>query len=119
MTMPPDVEPYSIGQMPPGGMTGTRVRFQVVRFNTSDGWTIPHPFDAGVGEVIGDPRTDKVPRSDGSGQKTELVDFSTHQIVLDVAGGGYQNLPSGMQGPPDRTARAGDVAPPRWLGGPP
>ena len=29
-----------------------------------------------------------------------MIDFSTRQIVLDVAGGGYQDLPSGMVGTP-------------------
>ncbi len=46
-----------------------------------------------------------------------MVDFSTHQIVLDVAGGGYQNLPSGMVGTAHRTARARGLAPARWIDG--
>jgi hypothetical protein len=100
VTMPPDVQPYAIATMDPAANSDRKVRFQVVRFNPSDGWTVPHRFDVGVGEVIGEPRTDAVPRSDGSGKKSELIDFSSRQIVLDVVGGGYQNLPSGMLGPP-------------------
>ena len=40
-----------------------------------------------------------MPRSDGSGKKKEEIDFNSHQIVLDVYGGGYVNLPSGLVGP--------------------
>ncbi len=40
-----------------------------------------------------------MPRSDGTGKKREPVDYRTHQIVLDISGGGLQNLPSGIYGP--------------------
>ena len=62
-------------------------------FNPSDGWTIPHRFDAGVGEVIGECRTRRGAPLRRLGKKPEPVDFRTHQIVLDVAGGGFRTCP--------------------------
>jgi hypothetical protein len=100
VTMPPDVEPYAMGTLPPNPRSDTKVFFQVIRFNPGDGWTVPHRFDAGVGEVIGEFRpTTEVPSSDGSGKKREPIDFNSRQIVLDVSGGGFQNLPAGLVGP--------------------
>ncbi len=99
VTMPPDVQPYAVRALPFNVKTGPRVLFQVVRFNPGDGWTVPARFDAGLGEVIGEIDRESVPKSDGSGTKTEQIDFNSHQIVLDIGGGGFQNLPNGMLGP--------------------
>jgi hypothetical protein len=100
VTMPPDVEPYAMGTLPGSARSDTKVFFQVVRFNPADGWTVPHRFDAGVGQVIGEFRpSEEVPSSEGKGTKREPIDFNSHQIVVDVAGGGFQNLPSGVVGP--------------------
>ena len=100
VTMPPDIEPYAIATLPPTPQSEAKVWFQVIRFNPADGWTIPHRFAAGVGDVIGEFRTsEEVPRSDGTGKKREPVDYRTHQIVLDISGGGLQNLPAGLNGP--------------------
>lgn len=99
VSMPPDVQPYAVAAQPANARSDTRVRFQVVRFNPGDGWTIPHRFDAGVGEVIGEPYRESVPKSDGSGTTKEEIDFNAHQIVIDVDGGGYQNLPNALTGP--------------------
>lgn len=107
VTMPPDVEPYAIGHIDATAQSDTHVRFQVVSFNPVDGWTVTHNFDVGVGQFIGDARNQRVPRSDGSGVKSEKIDFTTRQLVMDVAGGGSQNLPAGMIGPPiDRPVMA-------------
>ncbi len=103
VTMPPDVMPYAMDTLLPGALpiSDTKVRFQVVRFNPSDGATVPHTFESTVGELIGDFRKDEVPVSDGSGKKSEPIDFTTHQVVLDVSGGGKPLLlPSGIVGPP-------------------
>ena len=54
--MPPDVMPYALATNPPGPASDMKVRFQVIRFHPGDGAIVPHPFDAGPGEVIGDPR---------------------------------------------------------------
>jgi hypothetical protein len=99
VTMPPDVMPYATGTLAGGVNSDTKVRFQVVRFNLADGVTVPKTFESAPGDVIGEPRTAEVPVSDGSGKKAKTIDFSTRQIVLDAAGGGYQQLPEGMVGP--------------------
>ena len=59
--------------------------------------TIPHKFDASPGEVIGEVSSADIPTSEGTGKKIKPVDFNTHQIVLDAAGG-QQPLPSGLHG---------------------
>jgi hypothetical protein len=100
VTMPPDVAPYAMGTLPASGNSGPKLRLQVVRFNPSDGVTVPHRFDSGVGELVGEPYNEEVPVSDGSGKKREPIDFSTRQIVLDLEGGGLQVLPTGMLGAP-------------------
>jgi hypothetical protein len=99
VAMPPDVMPYAMGTLPGGVNSDTKVRFQVIRFNLSDGVTIPRNFEAPPGEIIGELRVAEIPVSDGSGKKSKNIDFTTHQIVLDAAGGGYQQLPAGMTGP--------------------
>jgi hypothetical protein len=99
VTMPPDVMPYAVGTMAGGINSDTKVRFQVIRFNLTDGVTVPKTFEAPPGEVLGEPRTAEVPVSDGSGKKSKTIDFNTRQIVLDADGGGYQQLPAGMVGP--------------------
>jgi hypothetical protein len=104
VTMPPDVMPYATGSLPPTPASDLKVHFQVIRFNPADGVTVPHPFDVGPGEIVGDLRTAEVPVSDGSGKKAKKVDFDSRQIVLDVVANkktqGYQHLPQGFVGPP-------------------
>jgi hypothetical protein len=100
VTMPPDAMPYVIGTFPSSSKNDTKVRFQVVRFNPSNGVTVPRNFDASPGEVIGDLRSAEVPASDGSGKKSMPIDFSTRQLVLNADGGGFQQLPAGLIGTP-------------------
>jgi len=100
VAMPPDVMPYALGTLTGGVDSDTKVRFQVVRFNLADGVTVPRTFEAPPGEIVGYPRTADVPVSDGSGKKSKTIDFTTHQILLDALGGGLQQLPGGMVGPP-------------------
>jgi len=109
--MPPDVMPYVKGTSPPIPTSDVKAQFQVVRFNPTDGVTVPHNFEASPGGVIGEPLTAAVPVSDGSGKKSKTIDFSSHQIVLDVyvnkKTSGNQPLPPGFIGPPiDRPALA-------------
>jgi hypothetical protein len=107
VNMPPDVQPYVVRTLPPNPALKSKVLFQVVSFNRKDGWTVPHTFQGGVGDVIGEPARDDVPSSDGSGVRSALIDFSSRQIVLDLDGGGLQNLPAGLTGPSiDRPAYA-------------
>jgi hypothetical protein len=98
VTMPPDIMPYVTGTMPPS-LNRLKIQFEVIRFHPEDGVTIPKRFEAGAGELLGDPRTAEIPVSDGSGKKSKTVDFNSHQIVLDVSGGFYP-LPTGFVGGP-------------------
>jgi hypothetical protein len=104
VTMPPDVMPYAAGTFPPSNASDAKMRFQVIRFNPTDGVTVTHRFEASPGEMIGEPKTADVPVSDGSGKKSKTIDFNSRQIVLDVFAnkktGGYQPLPVGFVGPP-------------------
>jgi hypothetical protein len=104
VSMPPDVMPYARGTMPPDASSDMKVQFQVVRFHPLDGVTVPRPFWASPGEVIGEPRTADIPVSDGSGKKSKTIDFTSRQILLDVFAnkktGGYQPLPPGFVGAP-------------------
>ncbi|WP_068413802.1 hypothetical protein [Planctomyces sp. SH-PL62] len=95
--MPPDVTAYAMGTLPAGPKSDMKVVFQVVKFNPEDGMILPRNFDASSGEIIGDPRSTPVPTSDGTGQKNKVVDFNSHLIVLDVAGG-TKPLPSDFPG---------------------
>jgi hypothetical protein len=104
VSMPPDVMPYARGTMPPDPASDMKVQFQVIRFNPADGVTVPRPFWAAPGDVIGEPRTADIPVSDGSGKKSKTIDFTSNQILLDVFAnkktGGYQQLPPGFVGAP-------------------
>ncbi len=107
--MPPDVMPYGIGTDPVSPNSDMKVQFQVIRFRPADGVTVTRNFSKGVGEVIGEPRTAEIPSSDGTKSKNSVIDFNSHQIVLDINAnkktGGYQQLPPGFIGPPlDRPA---------------
>jgi hypothetical protein len=104
VSMPPDVMPYARGTMAADAASDMKVQFQVVRFSPVDGVTVPRPFWASPGEVIGEPRTADIPVSDGSGKKSKTIDFTSRQILLDVFAnkktGGYQLLPPGFIGAP-------------------
>jgi len=112
VTMPPDVMPYAVDTIAKGSRKDAQVRFDVVRFHPSDGVTVPAHFDATVGDLIGERKRTDVPVSDGTGKKTEPIDFTTHQVVLDVSGGDLQLLPPGFTGPPiERPALAALLRP--------
>lgn len=100
VTMPPDNQPYVVGTMP-AALDRTKVKFQIVRFNPKDGVTVPYPFEAAPGEILGELKTAAVPVSDGTGKKSVPIDFNSHQIVLDIDGG-YHPLPAsaGLLGGP-------------------
>ena len=110
--MPADVSAYAMGVMPMSPKSDLKVNFQVIRFDQSDGVTIPHRFAASPGEVIGEVSSADIPTSEGTGKKTKPVDFNTHQIVLDAAGG-LQGLALGLHGRRPRTPRPGPPAPAR------
>jgi hypothetical protein len=97
VSMPADVAAYAMGVMPRDPKADLKVNFEVIRFDPSDGVTVPRRFAAGPGEVIGDVSTADIPTSEGTGKKSKPIDFNTHQIVLDTAGG-IQPLPSQFVG---------------------
>jgi hypothetical protein len=100
VTMPADAAAYAMGTLPANPKSDIKARFQVIRFDPTEsggGAIVPAFFEAQPGEVIGEVRTRDVPVSDGTGKKAKSIDFNTHQIVLDAAGG-LQGLPSGMPG---------------------
>jgi len=95
--MPPDVSAYAIGVLPAGPKTDMQVSFQVIKFDPADGVTVPSTFEGAPGDIVGEPRRRDVPVSDGTGKKAKLIDFNSHQIILDVDGG-WQPMPSGFPG---------------------
>ena len=96
VNMPADVSAFALGTLP-AARSDVKVNFQVVRFEEQNGVTIPRKFAASPGEVIGEVSSADIPTSEGTGKKIKPVDFNTHQIVLDAAGG-QQSLPSGFAG---------------------
>jgi hypothetical protein len=96
VNMPADVSAFAMGTLP-AAKSDIKVNFQVIRFDHNDGVTIPRKFAASPGEVIGEVSSADIPTSEGTGKKIKPVDFNTHQIVLDAAGG-QQPLPSGLAG---------------------
>jgi len=96
INMPADVAAYAMGTLP-AAKSDVKVNFQVVRFEEQTGVTIPRSFPASPGEIIGEVGSADIPTSEGTGKKIKPVDFNTHQIVLDAAGG-QQPLPSGFAG---------------------
>jgi hypothetical protein len=96
VNMPADVSAFAMGTLP-AAKSDVKVNFQVVRFEAQNGVTIPRKFAASPGEVIGEVSSADIPTSEGTGKKIKPVDFNTHQIVLDAAGG-PQSLPSGFAG---------------------
>ena len=96
VNMPADVSAFAMGTLP-AARSDVKVNFQVVRFEEQNGVTIPRKFAASPGEVIGEVSSADIPTSEGTGKKIKPVDFNTHQIVLDAAGG-QQSLPSGFAG---------------------
>jgi hypothetical protein len=95
--MPADVTPYAMGTLPPSGKSDIKVKFQVVRFDPTTGWTVPRNFEASAGEVVGEIRTADIPSAEGTGKKSIPVDFNTREIVLDGSGG-MQPLPPAFPG---------------------
>lgn len=102
VTMPADVTTYAMRMTPSGGTSkrNDQVSFQVTRWTSEDGVTVVRNFDAGPGDVIGDPATAAIPTSDGTGAKNKLVDFNSHLLVVDTDGGPRQIAPVGATGAP-------------------
>jgi hypothetical protein len=98
VTMPADISAYALSLLP-SAKSDTMVNFQVIRFDTNTGVTIPHKFAASTGEIIGETSSADIPTSEGTGKQIKPVDFNTRQIVLDVRGG-LQPLPPGFPGGP-------------------
>ena len=99
VNMPADVTAYAVRKAPSASPGSEQVQFQVTRWNPEDGFTTVREFNAGPGQIIGEPRDAPVPATDGTGAKNKRIDFNSRQIVLDAMGGD-QPLPSmpGMVG---------------------
>jgi hypothetical protein len=102
VTMPADTTAYAMQKAPADGTAKRtdRVKFQVANWDPTTGVTVVRNFDAGPGEVIGDPATAAIPTSDGTGSKNKTIDFNSRQLVLDTAGGSKQIAPVGASGAP-------------------
>lgn len=89
VTMPGDVAAYAMAKTPsgPGSKRTDQVHFQVVRWDPKDGVTVTRYFDAGPGEIVGSPATTSIPNSDGERPKPRLVDYNSHDVVVDTVGG--------------------------------
>ncbi len=96
VNMAADVSAFAMSTLP-AAKSDVKVNFQVVRFEEHSGVTIPHKFPASPGEIIGEVSSADIPTSEGTGKRIKPVDFNTHQIVLDAAGG-QQPLPPGFAG---------------------
>lgn len=96
---PADVSPYVLDSSPPTPRSDAKLRFQVIRFDPKSGTVVPRNFDYSPGEVVGEPATAQIPTSDGTGTKSSNLDFTSHQILLDILGEPTP-LPSGIVGAP-------------------
>jgi hypothetical protein len=102
VTMPADVAAYAMRKAPPaaGAKRPDQVSFQVARWNPSDGVTVVRTFSAGPGEILGEPLNSSIPATDGTKPKSKLVDFNSHEIVLDATGGPQRTSAVGATGAP-------------------
>lgn len=87
VTMPADVTAYAVRKVPSASPGSEQILFQVTRWNPEDGFTTVRDFNAGPGQIIGDPRDAQVPATDGTGAKNKKIDFNSRQVVLDAMGG--------------------------------
>lgn len=86
VTVPPDVATYAMGNAK-NALQGDQVKFQVTKWDPSNGVMVVRSFDAGAGGIVGERQLADIPTSDGSKPDKKLVDFSSQRIVLDTLGG--------------------------------
>lgn len=88
LTVPADVSTYALRQTPLGANpNGEKVDFRVVRWTPDDGLTVYKQFTAGPGDIIGERIGTRVPDADGKKTVSKLIDYTSHQVVLDTIGG--------------------------------
>ncbi|MEO6811076.1 MAG: hypothetical protein ABI353_18355 [Isosphaeraceae bacterium] len=88
LTVPADVSTYALQQTPLGANpSGEKVDFRVVRWTPDDGLTVYKQFTAGPGDIIGERASTQVPDADGKKPVPKMVDYTSHQVVLDTTGG--------------------------------
>jgi hypothetical protein len=86
VTVPADVVAYA--QAPDvAERRDDRVTFQVVRWDPGSGHTVYTPDSRGPGGIIGEYGSVPMPNSEGTGPKSERIDFNSRSIVLDTFGG--------------------------------
>ena len=102
VTMPADITAYAIAKTPSGSAVKRQdqVKFQVTRFDPKDGVTVVKSFDAGPGQLIGEPTGAQIPTSDGTGATSKQIDFNSRQLVVDSKGGPTPVAPVGVNGGP-------------------
>ncbi len=95
--VPADITTYAM-QTSPGDTEGNSVQFQVVKWNESDGITIVKPFEESPGQIVGELTSAPVPKDDGKGRTSKMIDFTSRQVVLDTSGGNRSLNTVGMAG---------------------
>ncbi len=100
VTMPDDITAYAMGKFPsgPGSKRTDLVSFQVMRWNPENGITTYRNMEFGPGQIVGEPRSTRIPTSDGTGAKSMLVDYNSHQVLLDQTGGDHPLQQVGVGG---------------------
>ncbi len=86
VSVPADVATYAVQKVASVGTTD-QVQFEVTKWDPNNGVMVTRRFDAGPGDIIGSPVSVKIPTSDGSGPKSERIDFNSRQVMLDAMGG--------------------------------
>ncbi|HEV3164265.1 MAG TPA: hypothetical protein VGZ22_09565 [Isosphaeraceae bacterium] len=95
VAVPDDVTAYAMSKNRDSVKETGSVHFMVARWTPDDGMTVYQNFDASPGQILGDPHNKTVPVLDdddspkGKDEATrmKMVDFNTHQVVLDTDGG--------------------------------
>ncbi len=89
VTMPDDITAYAMHkvQYAPNAKRNDRVSYQIIKWNPDDGITVTRTTDYGPGEIVGEPLSTRIPASDGSKEKNRMIDYNSHQLMLDVTGG--------------------------------
>ncbi|SIN81018.1 hypothetical protein SAMN05444166_1010 [Singulisphaera sp. GP187] len=86
VSVPADVATYALQKVASVGTTD-QVQFEVTKWDPGNGVMVTRKFDAGPGDIIGSLFSVQIPTSDGTGSKSEKIDFNSRQVVLDAMGG--------------------------------
>lgn len=100
VTMPADITAYAMKKQfaPPNAKRQDMVSFQIVKWNPEDGMTVTKTRDYGVGQIVGETIRTDVPVGDGTGTKSKPIDYNSHQLLIDEAGGDQPVSQVGVNG---------------------